>query len=125
MGGADYSPAINCILNPATADCNAVADNQPCNYESADRPQDLSVNQIVIHDVEGSALTALNTFQDPNNAVSSHYIIDTDGTVYEVLHNKDIAYAAGNYWYNQHSINIEHAGYDSTGYQWNRNGTEF
>jgi N-acetyl-anhydromuramyl-L-alanine amidase AmpD len=117
-GGADYSPAINCILNPATSDCNTVADDQPCNYESADRPQDLSINQIVIHDVEGSALDALQTFQDPTNAVSSHYIIDTDGTVYEVLHNQDIAYAAGNYWYNQHSINIEHAGYDSTGYQW-------
>lgn len=118
IGGADYSPAINCILNPAVSDCNTVADNQPCNYESANRPQDLSIDQIVIHDVEGSALAALSTFQNPSSAVSSHYIIDTDGTVYEVLHNKDIAYAAGNYWYNQHSINIEHAGYDATGYQW-------
>jgi N-acetylmuramoyl-L-alanine amidase len=117
-GGADYSLAINCILDPTKSDCNIVAANQPCNYESANRPQDLSINQIVIHDVEGSALSALNSFQDPSSAVSSHYIIDTDGTVYEVLHNKDIAYAAGNYWYNQHSINIEHAGYDATGYQW-------
>jgi hypothetical protein len=121
---AEYAPAINCILDPATHDCNVVADNQPCNYESANRPQDLAITHIVIHDVEGSALAALATFQDPNSAVSAHYIIDTDGTIYQVLRNQDIGYHAGNYWYNQHSIGIEHAGFDADGYKW-YNATQY
>lgn len=121
---AEYAPAINCIIDPATHDCNVVADNQPCNYESANRPQDLAITHIVIHDVEGSALAALATFQDPTSAVSAHYIIDTDGTIYQVVRNQDIAYQAGNYWYNQHSIGIEHAGFDADGYKW-YNATQY
>lgn len=121
---AEYTPAINCILDPQTHDCNTVASDQPCNYESANRPQDLNITHIVIHDIEGSALAALATFQDPTSAVSTHYIVDTDGTVYQVLRNEDIGYQAGNYWYNQHSIGIEHAGFDATGYQW-YNATQY
>jgi N-acetyl-anhydromuramyl-L-alanine amidase AmpD len=121
---AEYAPAINCIIDQQTHDCNTVASDQPCNYESANRPQDLNISHIVIHDIEGSALAALATFQDPNSAVSTHYIIDTDGTVYQVLRNEDIGYQAGNYWYNQHSIGIEHAGFDATGYQW-YNATQY
>ncbi|QBD76690.1 N-acetylmuramoyl-L-alanine amidase [Ktedonosporobacter rubrisoli] len=116
--GAEYGPAINCILDPQKYDCNKVADNQPCNYDSANRPTDLPITHIVIHDVEGSALSALATFQDPTFAVSAHYIIDTDGTVYQAVRHEDIAFQAGNFWYNQHSIGIEHAGYDKDGYLW-------
>ncbi len=121
---AEYAPAINCIIDQATHDCNTVASDQPCNYESANRPQDLDISRIVIHDIEGSALAALATFQDASSAVSTHYIVDTDGTVYQVLRNEDIGYQAGNYWYNQHSIGIEHTGFDATGYQW-YNATEY
>jgi len=35
-----------------------------------------------------------------------------------MVHDKDIAYHIGNYWYNQRSIGIEHAGFDATGFQW-------
>jgi N-acetyl-anhydromuramyl-L-alanine amidase AmpD len=121
---AEYAPAINCILDQKTHDCNTTADNQPCNYESANRPQDLDISRIVIHDIEGSAQAALATFQDATSAVSTHYIVDTDGTVYQVLRNEDIGYQAGNYWYNQHSIGIEHTGFDATGYQW-YNATQY
>lgn len=123
-GGADYPQAINCILDAPTYDCNATATDQACNYESANRPSELAITHIFVHDVEGSALSALATFQNANNAVSAHYVVDTDGTVYEVLHNKDIGYHAGNYWYNQHSIGIEHAGFDQDGYKW-YNATQY
>jgi hypothetical protein len=56
--------------------------------------------------------------------VSAHYIVDSDGTVYQMLHDQDIGYHAGNYWYNQHSIGIEHAGYAATGWKW-YNATEY
>lgn len=112
----DYPAAVDCILNPNTFDCNVTS---PCTYESANRPvSDSPITLITIHDIEGTVQDALNVFQDPSSGVSIHYIVDTDGTVYQVLHEKDVAYHNGNYWYNQQSIGIEHAGYDATGYQW-------
>ena len=117
-GKTDYPGAVDCILDPTVFDCNVVSATAPCTYESANRPQDLPVNFVVIHDIEGSAQAGLNVFQDVNSGVSIHYIVDTDGTVYQILHDTDIGYHVGNYWYNQRSIGIEHAGFDATGFQW-------
>jgi len=123
-GNTDYPGAIDCILNPSVYDCNVVATNAPCNYEDANRPTDFPVKFVTIHDIEGTAQEALSTFQDPTSAVSIHYIVDTDGTVYQVVHDKDIAYHAGNFWYNQRAIGIEHTGFDATGFQW-YNATQY
>lgn len=123
-GQVDYQGAINCILPSKTFDCNKVKKNKPCNYEGANRPLDYAINLIVIHDVEGTAQEALNVFQNPGDEASAHYVVDSDGTVYQVVGEKDITYHGGNYWYNQHSIGIEHAGYDAAGYRW-YNATEY
>ncbi len=120
----DYPGAIDCIVDPNTFDCNLVASTAPCTYDGANRPTDLSILQVVIHDIEGTAQNALNVFQDPNSFVSVNYIVDSDGTVYQVIREKDIAFHAGNFWYNQHSVGIEHAGFDATGFQW-YNATEY
>ncbi|GCE05144.1 amidase [Dictyobacter aurantiacus] len=117
-GDTDYPGAINCILDPDKFDCNSVDDNDPCNYESAVRPADYPVDFVGIHDAEGSLVDTINYFHNVNSAVSSHYIVDTDGTVYQIVHDNDIAYHIGNYWYNQHAIGVEHVGYAATGYQW-------
>jgi N-acetyl-anhydromuramyl-L-alanine amidase AmpD len=138
-GNVDYPGAINCILAPTEIlDCNVPTSPANCNYTSSDRPtsctviysptntvitQPCKMDEVVIHDTEGSLASALSVFQcpvtDPNcGAASIHYIVDTDGTVYQVLREKDIAYHAGNFWVNMHSIGIEHVGYDATGYDW-------
>lgn len=115
----DYPLAVDCILKPQLFDCNSVADAIPCTYEDTRRPDsDLPIEFLVIHDIEGSAQAALASFHDPGSGDSSHYVVDSDGTIYQVVHESDIAYHAGNYWYNQRSIGIEHAGYDATGYEW-------
>jgi len=111
----DYSGAIDCILSPSTFDCNVTS---PCTYNSSNRPTTYPIQFVTIHDIEGTVQDALNVFQDPTSDVSIHYIVDTDGTVYQVLHEKDIAFHNGNYWYNERSVGIEHAGIDATGYQW-------
>jgi N-acetyl-anhydromuramyl-L-alanine amidase AmpD len=123
-GKTDYPGAIDCIVDPTIFDCVSTPDDAPCTFEVRNRPEDYPVNYVVIHDIEGTALNALNVFQDVTSGVSIHYIVDTDGTVYQVVHDKDIAYQAGNYWYNQRSIGIEHAGYDATGFLW-YNATEY
>ncbi|MFL6077885.1 MAG: N-acetylmuramoyl-L-alanine amidase [Mycobacteriales bacterium] len=120
-GAVEYAGAIDCILDPATYDCDVTS---PCTYQSANRPNDLAIRLVTIHDIEGTAQDALNVFFDPTSGVSIHYIVDSDGTVYQVLHEREIAYQAGNFWYNQHGVGIEHAGVDATGYQW-YNATEY
>jgi hypothetical protein len=44
--------------------------------------------------------------------------VDSDGTVYQTVHDQDVAFHAGNLWYNQHSIGIEHEGYATSGNIW-------
>jgi hypothetical protein len=130
-GKTDYPGAIDCILNPAQHDCDLVpGTNAPCNYFSSShygptyRQNDGTITHVVIHDIEGTAVAAINTFEDPTSNDSAHYIVDSDGTVYQMVHEKDVAFQAGNLWFNQHSIGIEHAGFAATGYQW-YNATEY
>src|SRR6266511_3076585 len=84
------------------------------NYTVANRPHDYPIDMIVIHDIEGSASSAIQTFQDPNRAASSHYVVGYDGAITQMVREKDIAWHAGNWDYNTRAIGIEHAGFAST-----------
>lgn len=144
-GHGDYPGAIDCILSPTSAyDCNLAVPAVDCSYNSSARPascttepvvvQPCNIGQVVIHDTEGSLTSALDVFQCPGTGVgarppdpvtgercndsSVQYIVDTDGSIYQVLREQDSAFHVGNYWYNEHSIGIEHVGFDATGYQW-------
>jgi N-acetyl-anhydromuramyl-L-alanine amidase AmpD len=115
----DYPGAVDCILDPKLHDCTLVpGTNAPCSYLPANRPEDMTITHIVIHDTEGDAAHTLSGFQDTDSIATSHYIVGNDGTVYQVVPEKDVAFHAGNLWYNQHAIGIEHEGYASSGYVW-------
>jgi N-acetyl-anhydromuramyl-L-alanine amidase AmpD len=128
----DFPGALDCLLPSSTFDCN-LTPTTACNFTGSLRPtrctidysasktvvtRPCKVDQIVIHDIEGSASSALNIFQNPQSRASAHYVIDSNGTIYQVVREKDIAYHAGNFWYNQHAIGIEHTGFDATGFRW-------
>ncbi|MDB5178705.1 MAG: putative secreted protein [Patescibacteria group bacterium] len=82
------------------------------NYDLAERPSNgLKVNSVVIHDTEGSLADTLAHFQDPTAYVSAHYVIDADGSIYQMVATKNVAWHAGNWYVNQHSIGIEHVGH--------------
>jgi hypothetical protein len=117
----DYAGAVDCVVPAATYDCNVAS---PCTYQGSNRPSSYAMYAVTIHDIEGTAQDALNVFQDRTRGVSVHYVIDSDGTVYQTLREKDVAYHAGNLYYNDHAVGIEHAGVDATGYQW-YNATEY
>ncbi|HEX4207728.1 MAG TPA: peptidoglycan recognition family protein [Ktedonobacteraceae bacterium] len=126
----DYSAAVNCILDPNIFDCTLPQTTYPpCNYEDrSGTSYPLPVNYVVIHDTEGSLQSALDVFQNPDPKTSAgaaaNYIVDSDGTVYQITHDTTFTYNVGNYWYNQHSIGIEHVGFDATGFQW-YNATQY
>jgi N-acetyl-anhydromuramyl-L-alanine amidase AmpD len=113
--GTDYAPAYNCIVPTSYAGVT---------YNTANRPSDLPLLGITIHDTEETLDNTIAIFWDQSRGVSMQYVVDTDGTVYQCLHEKDIAFQNGNYWYNQRTIGIEHVGFDATGYQW-YNATQY
>lgn len=79
------------------------------NYTVANRPISHQIRGIVVHVTQGSWSSALNWFQNPTAQASTHYTIrSSDGFVGQSVAEKDIAWHAGNWSYNQVSIGIEH-----------------
>lgn len=83
------------------------------NYTVANRESDgNSIDYIIIHTTQGSYSGAISWFQNSAANVSAHYVIrSSDGQITQMVQNKDIAWHAGNWDYNVHSIGIEHEGY--------------
>ena len=118
LANIDTAPTLT-ALGPAQATVLTSADYPlatwipaaPTNYTVANRPVDYPIEMIVIHDIEGSASSAIKTFQDPLRHGSAHYIVSYKGQVWQMVAEKDVAWHAGNWDYNTRSIGIEHEGY--------------
>jgi MYXO-CTERM domain-containing protein len=79
----------------------------------------LSVDHIIIHDMEGSYASAIAWFQNPSAAASAHYDVrSVDGQITQQVHNGDTAWHAGNWNINERSIGIEHEGFAAEGTRW-------
>lgn len=115
---AECPPKVKCVVTPAAYSPNNGNVEDYGNYDKANRPTDMKINSVVIHDTEGDLQSVLDAFQTPNFYASTHYVIDKDGTIYQMMPTKDIAWHAGNWSTNMHSIGIEHVGHaaDSSSY---------
>lgn len=113
---AECPAGLPCSFDPAYYDEYQTANGTTYgNYYQADRkPGD--IKYLVIHDIEGSAQAAINTFKKPG--VSSNYVISDQGEVTQMVQVKDMPWTNGNMWVNQNAISIEVAGYaaDPSGY---------
>lgn len=109
---AECPPTVRCVVMPAAFSANNGDVGDYGNYDKTNRPHDgMEIDSIVIHDTEGDLKSVLDAFKDPTFYASSHYVIDKDGTIYQMVQTKDIAWHAGNWSTNMHSIGIEHVGY--------------
>ena len=94
--GAEY-PGAEWFPTSCTNKCDATRAGNPIEY-------------VVIHDTEGGWSASVATLQnDPGKSVQ--YIVNTDGHVGQFVTEATTAWHAGNYWYNQRSVGIEHVGY--------------
>lgn len=83
------------------------------NQTVANRPNDLPIDYVLIHYTVGTYAGAISWFKNPSSDVSAHYVIRaSDGQITQMVRHKNIAWHAGNWWYNQRSIGIEHEYYD-------------
>jgi N-acetyl-anhydromuramyl-L-alanine amidase AmpD len=119
-GEAECPASLGCTWLPAAYQSNDDTDaNAYGNYDTADRPSDIAVKYIVIHDTESSYESTLNYFQDPLAYTSSHYVIrSSDGAITQMVKTKDIAWHAGNSLVNAESIGIEHEAVAAEGATW-------
>jgi hypothetical protein len=112
---AECPSGLDCRVMQAAYDWSSEDHSDPNNYgnfDPADRPADGdSIRYIVIHDTEGSYDGTIADFQNPAREASSHYVIRaSDGQVTQTVPTKNVAWHAGNWTLNMHSIGIEHEG---------------
>jgi hypothetical protein len=108
----DFVPAAYTLNNP-----NDVGDYG--NYDYGNRPVDEKVNFIVLHDTEEYFDTTLGIFTNPLKYVSAHYVVrSADGHVTQMVKTKDVAWQAGNWYINSHSVGIEQEGFATQGATW-------
>jgi hypothetical protein len=103
---------------PATVACTFVPAS-PSNGQVSNRPANgIRIDSIVIHDTEGSYDSAITSFEQPGGAAAHYVMRSSDGAVTQMVPTKDLAFHAGNYSTNMHSIGIEHEGYAAHGATW-------
>lgn len=111
---------LGCLYVPAAYSPNSADPLDYGNYDFAARPEaGPALRYIVIHNTEGAYAPTLRYFQTPTAAVSSHYMVrSSDGQVVQMVRNKNVAWHAGNWYFNGHSIGVEHEGVAIEGATW-------
>jgi hypothetical protein len=99
--------------NSGTTDCpQAVwSPATSCNYTASNRESSYDVRKIVIHVAEGSYSGTVSWLENCTAQASAHYVVSREGRVAQCVRDGDIAWHAGWWDTNTHSIGIEHAGY--------------
>ncbi|MEU8916918.1 N-acetylmuramoyl-L-alanine amidase [Streptomyces libani] len=115
---APAAPATRKPECPRNVACESVpapyeefGDGDYGNHDKADRPADQRVSTIVIHDTEGSWETTLKLIKDPAYVSWNYTIRSADGLIAQHVPTKDVAWHAGNWYINSHSVGIEHEGF--------------
>jgi len=114
-------PDLGCLFVPAAYQPNNPDDPADYgNYDFAGRPDaGPAVRYIVIHNTEIDYNLTLRVFQNPTSAVSTHYVVrSADGQVAQMVRTKNVAWHAGNWYFNGHAIGIEHEGVAIQGATW-------
>jgi N-acetyl-anhydromuramyl-L-alanine amidase AmpD len=87
-------------------------------YTPADR-KPRAITTIVIHATDGGSFAGnVWWLSGGHSHASAHYVVARDGQIAQLVHLSDVAWHAGNWKVNVHSIGIEHVGetYDPAGF---------
>jgi len=82
-----------------------------CNYTNSNRETSYDIRKVVIHVAEGSYSGTVSWLENCAAGASAHYVVSREGRVAQCVRDEDIAWHAGWWDTNTHSIGIEHAGY--------------
>lgn len=89
------------------------------NYSGGfNRERDANIDRLIVHVAQGTVAGTVSWFQDSRSNVSAHYVVGDRGAVVQCVRHEDVAWHAGNWTYNKHSIGIEHGGYADNRSTW-------
>jgi N-acetyl-anhydromuramyl-L-alanine amidase AmpD len=74
-----------------------------------------TIDAIVIHDTEGRFVGSVRFLQRARARGSAHFVVSRRGQIVQLVPVKDVAWHAGNRWWNLHAIGIEHEGWAGRG----------
>jgi N-acetyl-anhydromuramyl-L-alanine amidase AmpD len=74
-----------------------------------------TIDAIVIHDTEGRFVGSVRFLQRARARGSAHFVVSRRGQIVQLVPVKDVAWHAGNAWWNLHAIGIEHEGWAGRG----------
>ncbi len=82
----------------------------------ANRPNDIPIDSIMIHDTETSYHGTVLAFTGPTSVSAAHYLVDgqtgsTDPAVTQFAPDKDWVRSVNNWWFNETSIGVEQIGF--------------
>jgi hypothetical protein len=75
------------------------------------RERDVNIDRLIVHVAQGTVAGTVSWFQNSRANVSAHYVVGDKGAVVQCVRHEDVAWHAGNWSYNKHSIGIEHGGW--------------
>jgi hypothetical protein len=117
-GRGDCPPGFGCEQLPAPYEQYGPGAGDYGNHDLGDRPETGNIDYIVIHDTEATYDTTLDLISDPEY-VSWHYTLrSVDGHIAQHVKPDDVAWHAGNWYVNMHSIGLEHEGFAGHGADW-------
>jgi len=113
QSGIECPPGLGCQFLPAAYAQDSSSPFDYGNYDLADRPAGgLGIRYVVVHDTEELYDPTLAEFQNSHAYVSAHYVIRSqDGLVTQMVPTRDVAWHAGNWYVNTHSVGIENEGF--------------
>ncbi|GAB3819885.1 N-acetylmuramoyl-L-alanine amidase [Kribbella italica] len=116
--GVECPSGLACESLPAPYQKTGDAATDYGNHDLANRPKTGKVDYIVIHDTEGGWQGTLNLVQDPTYVSWQYTMRSSDGHTWQHVKADDVAWHAGNWYVNMHSIGIEHEGFAAQGATW-------
>jgi len=119
-GETECPQGLGCEFIPAAYTQNSSRPTDYGNYDVAARPGDgLDIRYIVIHDTEVNYNSTLAIFRNPRAFASAHYVVrSSDGHVAQMVPTSHVAWHAGNWYVNAHSVGVEHEGIAIEGAAW-------
>jgi N-acetyl-anhydromuramyl-L-alanine amidase AmpD len=87
-------------------------------HDIANRPANLPIRYVTLHDNEETADTTLWLFHDPAYVASAAYEVTSAGQVIQLQPVEDIAWDTANESFYQHSVGIEQEGFALYGHTW-------
>jgi N-acetylmuramoyl-L-alanine amidase len=89
---------------------------QATTVHPANRPVDIPIDSVMIHDTEGSWQASVDVFTAPGGVSAASYLVSgqvdsSDPEVTQFAHDKDWVQSVNNWWFNETSIGIEHVGF--------------